>query len=312
MARAALAIPSNLLQFRAAQFGLISRLRLANISGMLFESAHIRVTAEYGAATLWLGFPGDPVNALDAARLNELDSALTRIETNVFINTLVVRSAKPFGFCAGLHPHVEHVTDRASFAARGQRAFARLSALPFATVAFIDGPCLGTGFELALACDYRLCVATPTTHLGFPGQFACFGGSNRLRKVVGRRADVLIESGRTFSGREARDLGLVDRAFCARRAKIELRTFLDELECAPRVPEREIDETGFAQERRAFAALKSLSTNATISIPSDTDTLLARGFITPLEAEQARARTASAPAPASTTGEPARPVRRAA
>jgi len=38
---------------------------------------------------------------------------------------------------------------------------------------------------------------------------------------------VLVESGRTLSGREARDLGLVDRAFCARRAKIELRTFLD-------------------------------------------------------------------------------------
>src|SRR4051794_25719058 len=104
---------------------------------MLFESAHIRVTAEYGVGTLWLAFPADPVNALDAIRLRELDSALTAIETNPFLNTLVVRSAKPAGFCAGLHADVAEVTDRAAFASLGQRVFARLSALPFTTVAFI-------------------------------------------------------------------------------------------------------------------------------------------------------------------------------
>ncbi len=254
---------------------------------MLFESAHVRATAEYGVATLWLAFPGDPVNALDAPRLGELDAALTAVESNVFINTLVVRSAKPFGFCAGLHPDVSRVTDRASFAHHGQRVFARLSALPFTTVAFIDGPCLGVGFELALACDHRLCVATPTTHLGFLDRVACFGGSNRLRKLLGRRARAFIESGRTLSGREARDLGLVDRAFCTRRAKIELRTFLDELEQRPRVPHRTPDETGLAQERRAFAQWEPCGTDFPVCVPpTDTDTLLARGFITPLEAEQ--------------------------
>src|SRR5262245_46843406 len=125
---------------------------------MLFESAHVRVTAEYGVGTLWLAFPGDPVNAMDALRLRELDAALAAIEHNPFLNALVVRSAKPAGFCAGLHPGVAEVIDRAAFAALGQRVFARLSALPFTTVAFIDGPCLGVGFELALACDSRLCV----------------------------------------------------------------------------------------------------------------------------------------------------------
>ena len=115
---------------------------------MVFESAHVHVTAEYGVATLWLAFPGAPVNALDAPRLAELDSALAAIERNPFLNALVVRSAKPFGFCAGLHPSVAEVTDRAAFAGRGQRVLSRLAALPFTTVAFIDGPCLGAGFEV--------------------------------------------------------------------------------------------------------------------------------------------------------------------
>src|SRR5215213_2945930 len=150
---------------------------------MLFESAHVRVTAEYGVGTLWLAFPGEPVNALDAARLAELDAALAGIESNLFLNVLVVRSAKPAGFCAGLRPTVAEVTDRLTFAERGQRVLSRLAGLPFVTLAFIDGPCLGAGFELALACDRRLCCATPTTLLGFPNRFACFGGSVRLRKL---------------------------------------------------------------------------------------------------------------------------------
>lgn len=260
---------------------------------MLFESPHVRVTAEYGVGALWLAFPGAPVNALDAARLSELEAAVAAVERNPFLNALVVRSAKPAGFCAGLHPGVSAVPDRLAFAARGQRVLARLAAVPFATVAFIDGPCLGAGLELALACDHRLCVATPTTHLGFPQQFTCFGGGPRLRRLIGRKAQTFVESGHTLSGREALALGLVDRAFCARRAKIELRTFLDELERRPRVPVRVPDESGLTQERARFASLTSppepegeVKSSAP---PTDVATLLARGFITPLEAEQLRA-----------------------
>ena len=258
---------------------------------MIFESAHLRVTAEYGVGTFWLGFPGDPVNALDALRLKELDSALAAVEANPFLNALIVRSAKPAGFCAGLRPSVAEVTDRLAFATLGQRVLGRLAALPFVTVAFIDGPCLGAGFELALACDHRLCVASPKTHIGFPQRFTCFGGSTRVRTLAGKRGVGLLDSGRTLSGREARDLGLVDRAFCTRRAKIELRTFLDELEQNPCVPERKWNEAGFADERRAFARA-DLSRPASGDVPAEVDALLARGFITPLEAEQLRKQAA--------------------
>jgi enoyl-CoA hydratase/carnithine racemase len=257
---------------------------------MLFESAHVRVSAEYGVGTLWLAFPGEPVNALSAPRLAELAAALAAIQSNLFLNALVVRSAKPFGFCGGLHPTVAATVDRLAFAGRGQRILAGLSGLAFPTVAFIDGPCLGAGFELALACDYRVCVATPRTLLGFPNRFACLGGTNRLRKLCGRHTSGFVESGRTLSGREAHRVGLVDRVACARRAKIELRTFLDELELAPRVPEHRRDETGWAAERRLFAQLDlSGELPAAAQAPTDIDTLLTRGFITPLEADQLRA-----------------------
>jgi enoyl-CoA hydratase/carnithine racemase len=228
---------------------------------MLFESAHVRVTAEYGTATLWLGFPGEPVNTLDLARLRELDAALAAVGTNPFVRILVVRSAKPAGFCAGVHPEalasLATGADRGTFSWYGQRVLDRLAALDAVTVAFLDGPCLGAGLELALACDHRLCVARPTTHLGFPdallGIPPCFGGTARLPHLIGRRtAARLLASGRTLSGREAKGLGLVDHAFCDRRAKIELRTFLDRLERHPRKRQTSA-ETGYAAERRRFA-----------------------------------------------------------
>ncbi|MBX9579301.1 MAG: enoyl-CoA hydratase/isomerase family protein [Gemmataceae bacterium] len=226
---------------------------------MLFEGAHVRVAAEYGTATLWLGFPGDPVNALDLARLREMDAAVAAIEGNPFIDILVVRSANPAGFCAGLRPEalasLPTPADRAAFAAAGQRVFARLAALPTTTVAFVDGPCLGAGLELALACDHRLVLSRPSTHLGFPDDPPCFGGTARLRSLVGRRAaDRLIASGELLSGREARGLGLADHAFCDRRGKIELRTFLDRLERRGWRPKPQpIPAEEDAAERRAFA-----------------------------------------------------------
>jgi enoyl-CoA hydratase/carnithine racemase len=282
---------------------------------MLWESVHLRITAEYGIGTLWLAFPGSPVNALNAVRLKELESAVATLEVHPFLHTVVVRSAKPAGFCAGLHPNVAEVTDRLALAALGQRVLARLAALPMITVALLEGPCCGAGLELALACDYRLCVATPTTLLGFPERFTCFGGGPRLRRLLGRRADELLASGRTLSGREARAAGLVDRAFCARRAKIELRTFLDELERRPPCPWRKVDDGGWVAERRAFAQLPwpPVINEAARCPPQQWDELLARGFITPLEAETLRQRRPpNTPSPWAAARSHATPVRPAA
>ena len=268
---------------------------------MLFESANVRVAFEFGTATLWLGFRGSPVNALDAAGLRELDAALAAIEQNIFANIVVIRSGKPAGFCAGIHPEalasLATAADRAAFSWLGQSVFARLGSLRATTVAYLDGPCLGAGLELALACDYRLCCTTIATHLGFPDRVPTgFGGGPRLCELLGRRlARTVLDSGRTFSGREARKLGFVDRAFCERRAKIELRTFLDELECGAASPRCGRELAGLADERRAFAQnhfrlRDTVEHREAIHVesPSGIARALARGFLTPLEAEQAR------------------------
>ncbi len=300
---------------------------------------HVRVTTEYGTATVWLDFPGEPVNALDGTRLAELNAVLVAVAADPFANIVVLRSARPAGFCAGMrseaHASLTHPADRAAFAAFGQAVADRLANLPQTTIAFLDGPVLGAGLELALACDHRLVLSRVTTHLGFVGA-TCLGGAARLRRLVRARvAEELLATNRTLSGREAVRVGLADHAFCERRGKIELRTFLDVLERRGPRHRLGVELTGLAAERRAFAAapvpvmvkaplpttlnpippfpdaigLLSLEADAVrfaaeaalrggrvvvganrAGVDAAITAALARGFVTPLEVEQARGR----------------------
>src|SRR6185295_18239948 len=68
------------------------------------------------------------------------------------------------------------------------------------------GYCFGVGFEISLACDFRL--VTPTTLYALPeqklGQIPGSGGSARLQKMVGitRTKDIVMRS-RRISGKQA-------------------------------------------------------------------------------------------------------------
>ena len=108
----------------------------------------------------------------------------------------------------------------------GQDVFGTLAALPFPTVAAINGFALGGGLELALAADLR--VAATGARLGLPevglGLIPGYGGTQRLPRLIGQgRALDLILTGRHVTADEALQLGLVNRvADDALTAAIEL------------------------------------------------------------------------------------------
>ena len=79
-------------------------------------------------------------------------------------------------------------------------------------VAAINGLCFGGGYELALACDFR--IAGDRARIGLPevkvGLIPCGGGTQRLPRVVGLgRALEMILSGRLYPAKEALKLNLV-------------------------------------------------------------------------------------------------------
>src|SRR5205814_9936578 len=98
----------------------------------------------------------------------------------------------------------------------------RLDRLKTPTVAVIHGYCLGGGLELALACDYRIAVAT--AQLGFPevmlGLHPGLGGTVRLPRLINPlEAMRLMLTGRNVRAARARSLGLVDAVVPERHVK---------------------------------------------------------------------------------------------
>ena len=92
-------------------------------------------------------------------------------------------------------------------------------------IAANQGYCFGVGFELSLACDFR--IVTATTQYALPeqklGQIPGSGGSARLQKMVGiaRTKDIVMRS-RRISGAQAVDWGIATQ--CVAEAELERAT----------------------------------------------------------------------------------------
>ena len=94
---------------------------------------------------------------------------------------------------------------------KGFAAYEALEALPMPTIALVQGAALGSGIEIAAACDFI--VATPDAVFGTPEALrGTVGATQRLPRVLGKRlAKDLMLTGRRLSAEEARIAGLVSR-----------------------------------------------------------------------------------------------------
>ena len=169
----------------------------------------------------WLTFDkaGESANTFSREALAELDAALDAARA-MAPKGLVIRSAKD-SFIAGAD--VEEFTRFASpeealaFVKAGWDVFQKLRDLPFPTTAMINGYCMGGGFELSLACRYRVALDDPKTRLAFPevmlGIMPAWHGVQWLPKVIGPAAAMdLMLTGKAVDARRAKRMGLVDQA----------------------------------------------------------------------------------------------------
>jgi 3-hydroxyacyl-CoA dehydrogenase/enoyl-CoA hydratase/3-hydroxybutyryl-CoA epimerase len=180
-----------------------------------------RLDLSDGLAIVTFDLPGEKVNKLSTAVMEELSSLVDRLSASGGIRALLFRSGKPDVFIAGADvreiENVRSPEDGRTASAVGQRIFERFARLPFPTVAAIRGACLGGGTELALACDWRVCSDSPKTKIGLPevnlGILPGWGGTQRLPRLVGLASALdLILTGKQIDGKRAARVGFAEAA----------------------------------------------------------------------------------------------------
>jgi enoyl-CoA hydratase len=166
-------------------------------------------------ALLTLNRP-EALNALSFGILKDIGEAIEQVAAWP-VRALIITGAGDKAFCAGAD--IKELRNRSLVqqkrgAELGQGVFEKLTRLPVASIAAINGFAFGGGLELALACTFRL--ATHNAKMGLPeiklGLIPGYGGTQRLPRVVGEaRALEMIMTGRTVAAAEAERIGLVNR-----------------------------------------------------------------------------------------------------
>jgi 3-hydroxyacyl-CoA dehydrogenase / enoyl-CoA hydratase / 3-hydroxybutyryl-CoA epimerase len=179
---------------------------------------HRRQTAET-ICVLTFDRPDSSANIFDKATLLELDEHLKAIAADSELKGLVLTSAKKSIFIAGADLHsfskARTAADIREMIELGQAVFNRLAELPIPTVAAIHGACLGGGYEISLACDYRIASPERATKIGLPetqlGILPAWGGSTRLPRLIGlpKALDVVL-GGKILAAKQALKCGMID------------------------------------------------------------------------------------------------------
>lgn len=166
---------------------------------------------------LWLALdlPDSSANTISEAVLRTLDEQIELAEQDL-PKAVVIRSAKLSGFAAGADiGSFDAMSDSGAtdLLKQGHNVLDRLEKLNCPTICVIHGAALGAGFELALACDFRIAVngasfAFPEVQLGLhPG----LGGTFRLPALIDPTdAMTMMLTGKTAHTDRAKSQGIVD------------------------------------------------------------------------------------------------------
>ena len=240
--------------------------------------------------------PESGANIFDAATVDELNEHLKAVENEPSVTGLIIVSAKKSIFVAGADLKTLLKAARSGemrgFIERGQQVFNRLANLRMPTVAAIHGASAGGGYEVALACDYRVASDDPATRIGLPetslGLLPAWGGCTRLPRLIGaEKAAEVILKGKLYSAQEALEVGLVDetapREQLLDRAREKLRGGKRKVEGrAPATPQsqevRSPKQSGNPALARAYEIVnKTLSISPEESLRFELDAIVELG-----------------------------------
>lgn len=156
----------------------------------------------------------DKLNAMNDQSWYEVQTFFESIANEPSIKAVIVTGAGDKAFVAGadIGDSIAKWVPIDCFAGSGQKALNAIEDCPKPVIAAINGYALGGGFELALACDFR--IASENALFGFPetglGILPGAGGTQRIARLLGLgRAKEMVLLGKNVTSEEAAAMGLV-------------------------------------------------------------------------------------------------------
>ena len=173
-------------------------------------------------AIAWVTFDYPPVNIQGLPMLADLDILAQKLEADRAVKVVVFQSANPEIFVA--HADTNFLKDMSAKAVSRdeaklldlQRVLERISKVPQATIAKIEGFARGGGHEFALACDMRFAARGKAKFMPMEvgmGTLPCGGRASRRARQTGLgRALEIILGARDFDADQAEAYGTVNKA----------------------------------------------------------------------------------------------------
>lgn len=217
-------------------------------------TVHLRV--DDGVAVITLDDP-ERRNALSQTLVDELVATLDALEATDEAGAVVITGAPP-AFCAGADLS-ELGASREDGLRRIYKGFLRVAQLTLPTIAAVNGPAVGAGMNLALACDLRLAGQSARFDTRFLQLGIHPGGGHTwmLRRAVGEQsAAAMVLFGEVLDGERAAACGLAWRCVADDALLDEARTLAQRAAAVPRELARRTKETlhevaGIADHRAA-------------------------------------------------------------
>jgi 3-hydroxyacyl-CoA dehydrogenase/enoyl-CoA hydratase/3-hydroxybutyryl-CoA epimerase len=182
-------------------------------------------TSKWGGTKIWtlvFDLPGEKVNKLSRAVMQEVESLLPQLESlgaQGKVDALILMSGKPGNFIAGadieMIQSAKNSVEAENLSKQGQKLMNRWEDLSFPTIAAIDGAALGGGCEFALACSAIVMSSNPAAKIGLPevmlGLIPGMGGCVRLPRKVGLATALdMILASKTLNSDRAYKSGLIE------------------------------------------------------------------------------------------------------
>lgn len=171
-----------------------------------------------GIATIIWNVADRPMNVLNDASIAAFESAVRKVIADGAVRGVIISSSRPEFVVGADLDTLRGVSDPAQamkIAGRLSKLFRDIETADKPFVAAINGSALGGGYEICLACHYRLAADNPKTQIGLPevtlGLLPGAGGSQRLPRMIGlKNALPMLMEGRKVGVAKAKEMGLVD------------------------------------------------------------------------------------------------------